>query len=198
MFPLENGLVPMALLPLRIFEPRYLEMFEGLDVDDEFGVVLIERGSEVGGEDLRFSTGCVARVLDCRVDERGIKHVLARGTHRIRIEEWLVDDPYPEAIVVDLEDEPLDDAEGHARLRSLTGQAIELVAELGYEVENLTPHLSEDLRVGVYQALAQVPLSTLDRHRILEEATTARRLAATIEAVESFVELARLQLGHAP
>lgn len=198
MFPLEDGLVPMALLPLRIFEGRYLEMFETLGEDDEFGVVLIERGSEVGGDDHRFSTGCAARLLDARVDERGIKYVLAKGTHRIRVEEWLADDPYPAAIVVDLVDEPLDDADGLARLRSLTQQALGLVAELGYDIGNLTPELSDDPGTAVYQALAQVPLSSIDRHRVLEEETTAGRLAATIASIESFVELARFQLGETP
>ena len=42
MFPLNNGLFPGALLPLRVFEPRYLSMIDAcLDATSEFGVVLI-------------------------------------------------------------------------------------------------------------------------------------------------------------
>ncbi|MET1002223.1 MAG: LON peptidase substrate-binding domain-containing protein, partial [Acidimicrobiia bacterium] len=50
MFPLGSVLFPHALLPLHVFEPRYRVMMRHcLEGDKEFGVVLIERGSEVGG-----------------------------------------------------------------------------------------------------------------------------------------------------
>ena len=62
MFPLGNVLFPHAQLPLHVFEPRYRALAETcLAGDGEFGVVLIERGSEVGGGDTRFSIGTVAR-----------------------------------------------------------------------------------------------------------------------------------------
>ncbi|HEX5095168.1 MAG TPA: LON peptidase substrate-binding domain-containing protein, partial [Acidimicrobiia bacterium] len=55
MFPLGTVLFPHALLPLQVFEPRYRVMMRNLlDGEREFGVVLIERGSEVGGGDVRF------------------------------------------------------------------------------------------------------------------------------------------------
>ena len=62
MFPLGTVLFPHALLPLHVFEPRYRVMTERvLKATREFGVVLIERGSEVGGGDTRFDVGTVAR-----------------------------------------------------------------------------------------------------------------------------------------
>ena len=49
MFPLGSVLFPELGLPLRVFEPRYRQMVvDCLDTDRSFGVVLIERGSEVG------------------------------------------------------------------------------------------------------------------------------------------------------
>ena len=50
MFPLGSVLFPHMPLPLRLFEPRYLKMLGDLleQPDPEFGVVLIERGHEVG------------------------------------------------------------------------------------------------------------------------------------------------------
>ena len=58
MFPLGTVLFPHALLPLRVFEPRYRTMTAHvMRGDAEFGVVLIERGSEVGGGDIRFDVG---------------------------------------------------------------------------------------------------------------------------------------------
>ena len=64
MFPLGTVLFPHALLPLRVFEPRYRLMTQRvLGADSEFGVVLIERGSEVGGGDTRFGIGTIALIV---------------------------------------------------------------------------------------------------------------------------------------
>ncbi|MEY2464632.1 MAG: ATP-dependent Lon protease, partial [Acidimicrobiaceae bacterium] len=63
MFPLGTVLFPSVFLPLHVFEPRYREMTRHcLDTQREFGVVLIERGSEVGGDDVRTQVGTVARI----------------------------------------------------------------------------------------------------------------------------------------
>ena len=65
MFPLGSVLFPSLALPLHVFEPRYRAMTRHLlseGVEPEFGVVLIERGSEVGGEDVRRDVGTVARL----------------------------------------------------------------------------------------------------------------------------------------
>lgn len=64
MFPLGTVLLPGAYLPLHVFEPRYRRLVQAcLEGSPEFGVVLIERGSEVGGGERRFDVGCVARIL---------------------------------------------------------------------------------------------------------------------------------------
>ena len=56
MFPLGTVLFPTLILPLHVFEPRYRALVENCLAapQPEFGVVLIERGSEVGGDDVRF------------------------------------------------------------------------------------------------------------------------------------------------
>src|SRR5438270_10838595 len=64
MFPLGTVLLPFAHLPLHIFEPRYRALVKDcLAGDGEFGVVLIERGHEVGGGDVRFGVGTVAHIV---------------------------------------------------------------------------------------------------------------------------------------
>ncbi|WP_415830929.1 LON peptidase substrate-binding domain-containing protein [Janibacter anophelis] len=55
MFPLGTVLLPGNPLPLQVFEPRYLAMLRDIaGGDGRFGVVLIERGFEVGGGDQRL------------------------------------------------------------------------------------------------------------------------------------------------
>ncbi len=73
-----------------------------LAADGEFGVVLIARGSEVGGGDQRTDVGTVARIANVAELDDGRLLVVATGVRRVRVEEWLPDDPYPCAVVADL------------------------------------------------------------------------------------------------
>src|SRR5258706_1848674 len=107
MFPLGAVLFRYALLPLHVFEPRYRMMMRHvLDGDHEFGVVLIERGSEVGGGDTRFDVATVARVVQAAELPDGRYALTTVGIRRVRVRRWLVDDPYPRAEVVALDEPP--------------------------------------------------------------------------------------------
>ena len=86
MFPLGSVLVPSAGLPLHVFEPRYRALVQDcLAGDREFGVVLIERGSEVGGDDVRTSVGTVARIVEATELPDGRWAVAAVGVRRVRV-----------------------------------------------------------------------------------------------------------------
>src|SRR5688572_31807327 len=98
MFPLGGVLFPYAVLPLHVFEPRYRALTEAcLTGDGQFGVVLIERGSEVGGGDTRFQVGTVARIVEAARLPDGRYVLAAVGTERFRVQRWLPEDPYPRA-----------------------------------------------------------------------------------------------------
>ncbi len=85
-FPLQAVLLPDALLPLRIFEVRYMDMArECLRRSTPFGVCLIREGEEVGAPALPHEVGCIARIADCDMEELGILKVTARGAERFRI-----------------------------------------------------------------------------------------------------------------
>ncbi|MDN5745282.1 MAG: LON peptidase substrate-binding domain-containing protein, partial [Nocardioidaceae bacterium] len=100
MFPLGSALLPGNPLPLQIFEPRYLTMLRDVaGGDGRFGVVLIERGFEVGGGDQRFSIGTVATIEQLQPTADGRVRLLARGEDRFEVVQWLSDDPYPRAEV---------------------------------------------------------------------------------------------------
>ena len=109
MFPLGTVLFPSLFLPLHIFEPRYRALARHcMDGKREFGVVLIERGSEVGGNDVRTSVGTVAQIVDAQELDDGRWVLGTVGTRRIRVREWLTDDPYPRADVDDWADDEVD------------------------------------------------------------------------------------------
>ena len=98
MFPLGSVLLPSMVLPLHVFEPRYRAMVRDcLEGDREFGVTLIERGSEVGGGDQRSLVGTLAQIVRAQPFPDGRWALLVAGTERITVTEWLPDDPYPRA-----------------------------------------------------------------------------------------------------
>jgi ATP-dependent Lon protease len=203
MFPLGSVLFPSLALPLHVFEPRYRAMTRHLlseGVEPEFGVVLIERGSEVGGDDVRRSIGSVARVREAAELPDGRWVLLALGTRRVRVVEWLPDDPWPRAIVEDLPDEP--DGGGVERaawdgVRGSLRRVLGLAAELGEAAVAATIELADDPALGSFQAAAVAPLGPLDQYLVLECRSAAERVVLLGTLLEDQAELleARLRLG---
>ena len=84
MFPLHTVLFPGVALPLHVFEPRYRALTRHcLDGDGRFGVVLIERGSEVGGGDARLSVGTCARIVEAAELPDGRWVLMVLGVERV-------------------------------------------------------------------------------------------------------------------
>jgi len=85
-FPLGTVLFPGSVLPLRIFEVRYIDMARDcLRNGAAFGVCLIREGEEVGAPAVPEPIGCTARIGECDAEELGILKVKAEGLDRFRI-----------------------------------------------------------------------------------------------------------------
>jgi Lon protease-like protein len=180
MFPLGSVLFPTAVLPLRIFEPRYQAMLAAVLAADDpvFGVVLIERGSEVGGGDVRTRVGTFARVVRAEAGPGGMWGVIAVGERRFRVTEWLPDDPYPQADVEELPDhEPAEAIDGlYDDVRGLLRRVLALCSEMGVPATPATVELHPSTLLGSYQAAAASPFGPADRQRLLEVGGPHERL----------------------
>lgn len=180
MFPLGTVLFPHAVLPLHVFEERYRALVaDCLRTGPEFGVVLIERGSEVGGGDARFGVGTVARIHEATPLPDGRWVLVTYGTRRIRVQTWLPDDPYPLALVEELPEPRLPDialraVEDAARL---VRRALTLKAELGEPAPTPRFELDDDVHAALWQLAALAPLNPVDHQRLLETADPEERLA---------------------
>jgi uncharacterized protein len=198
MFPLGSVLFPTMVLPLHIFEPRYRELIRDvLDGGGEFGVCLIERGSEVGGADVRTGIGTVARVHEASELPDGRWAVIALGDRRLRVERWLDDDPYPRAEVDDLPD-PAPGAEEIASLPQVVHQlrtALAKAAEVGDAVAPATVELSGDPVLASHQAAALAPIAILDRQTLLAAPSVGLRLARLDALLADAIEVLDLRLG---
>ena len=179
MFPLGTVLFPSLFLPLHIFEPRYRALArQCMDGDREFGVVLIERGSEVGGNDVRTSVGTVARIVEATELEDGRWMLGTVGTRRVQVREWLDDDPYPRADVEEWVDEP-STADLGAVYEDVCAQlrrVLALKAELAEPAVDATVALSDDPTLGSYQASAVSPFGPADQQQLLRAPGPQARL----------------------
>lgn len=197
MFPLGTVLVPTQVLPLHVFEPRYQALVaDCLAGEREFGVVLIERGSEVGGGDVRFDVGTIARIIDLARSDDGRLALVAVGTERVRVERWLDDDPYPRALVTPLAEAPAgpgDDARRVA-VEAALGRVLALASELGAATPAAVDLPADPVEAG-WRAAALAPLNPLDALRVLEIEEPGARLALLVSLLDDLGELLALRLG---
>jgi len=207
MFPLQSALLPGQDLPLQIFEPRYTALVRDClrDKDPRFGVVLISQGGEVGGGDVRSDVGTVARITEC-VDIAGSGRFLLRCQtgERIRVWEWLPDDPYPRAIVQAWPDEP-GEAVSAGQLEELGDRAMALFERLATAKDLPLPDREdvlgadngiEDPGEWLYALASRIPIGPADRYAVLAAPTAAERLAAMTEALDSVAAVIEFHLSE--
>jgi uncharacterized protein len=85
-FPLGTVLFPRGVLPLRIFEARYVDMVRQCMRNDEpFGVCRIIEGNEVGKPAEHEHIGCSARIVDFDKEPSGILNIRTLGEKRFKI-----------------------------------------------------------------------------------------------------------------
>ena len=198
MFPLGTVLVPGAYLPLHVFEPRYRALVEAcLEGDREFGVALIERGSEVGGGDTRFATGCMAKILEAVRLEDGRYAIGTMGVRRVRILRWLPDAPYPRAEVEDWPDPAPGPgaAEVMARVVPLLRRVLALSAELGDPVAPATVSLTDEPLTASYEMSALAPVGPLDALALLAAPSPEARLEALGELLDEAASVLATRLA---
>ena len=85
-FPLSTVLFPGGVLPLRIFEARYMDMVRDcMQRDAPFGVCLITKGGEVGEPAEHEPIGCLAHIRGWDMEQLGLLQLRTVGGARFRI-----------------------------------------------------------------------------------------------------------------
>ncbi|MFY9490888.1 MAG: LON peptidase substrate-binding domain-containing protein [Mycobacterium sp.] len=205
MFPLQSALLPGETLPLRIFEPRYARLVQDClaGEDPVFGVVLISRGLEVGGGDVRSDVGAVARIAEHADLGMGQYELLAPVGERIRVRRWLPDDPYPRAIVEPWPDEPGppvgpgqigDVIDRILRLFQMVAQARGI--ELPPDALAVDAETADDPSAHLYALAARVPIGQADRYAVLAAPTLAERVGVLTDAIETVTAMVEFQLSE--
>lgn len=197
MFPLGTVLLPGQLLPLHIFEDRYQLMLRLVQESQPpiFGVVLIARGSEVGGDDTRTSVGTCARVLRVQQLDEGRSAIIVGGTNRVRIVEWLPDDPFPQARIADFPDRVAEgDHDAIDRIYPLHRRVCAVATEMGFGQFSASPCDTSDPSLALYTMIAESPLGVMDRQQLLETSTLSQRLTRFGIALQEFEEILLMEM----
>ncbi len=197
MFPLGSVLFPHMPVLLRVFEDRYLIMLSRIlkREPSEFGIVLIERGQEVGGGEHRFGVGTVAQIAQLETTSEAVG-LIAQGGARIEVVEWLADDPYPRATIRELDElvwadslEPLLD-----RAEQTVRRALALASEFVDQAWSATVEISDDPVAAAWQLAAIAPLQQLDQIALLRSTSVRQLLDGIIESTLAAEEAFRRSL----
>jgi uncharacterized protein len=188
MFPLGSVLLPAMPLPLRIFEQRYLKLLGDLVASEkpEFGVVLIERGKEVGGGEKRMSIGTIASVTEIGTTQEFLG-LESYGTQRFRVNAWLPDDPYPLADIDLLPDLIWDDSllPAKSHLETKVRQLLAFVSEFGDLQFGADIEFSDDPMEACWQMAGVLPVGPLDQLDLLSSQSADELISRTYEIVKT-------------
>ncbi len=174
LFPLQTVLFPEGPLPLRVFEPRYLDMVSScMKSDSEFGVVLIESGSDVGPV-RTVAVGTRAKITDWYQGSDGILGVTAVGTQRFQLDSVSQqEDGLYLGTVEDLEPEL--SAELPAEYRPMAELLEAIIDDLGKLYQSLDKRYRDATWVGCRFAEI-LPISLEQKQRCLEMNDPIERL----------------------
>jgi Lon protease-like protein len=188
-------LSPGGVIPLYVFESRYRALMRRcIDNNEPFGVVMIERGSEVGGGEVRSKIGCLANVVEHEEMPDGRWAVIAVGAERIVVEQWLADDPYPRATVTrwpDVDEQPNDAL--ILKTTRMLDRVHTLARSAGYEVPDNKLDLTLKPSALSHQACLLSPVGPHDRQQLLACAGPVERLEKLCDALDGIAEVLEAQ-----
>jgi len=185
-FPLRMVLFPGAILPLRIFEQRYLAMIRDCARNDTgFGVCLIREGEEAVSPVKTTQVGTHAQVVDWYTLDDGLLGVSTLGTSRFMTESvWQEDDGlFMAHITVLPEPPPCPVPEAFSVLSDVLARFLEKV---GAQYPQSTP---EDLQDAVwvgYRLAELLPLSGIEKQHLLELSDPIQRLQQLLDVMPRF------------
>lgn len=180
-FPLSTVLFPGGRLPLRIFEPRYVEMTKACIRDNGvFGVCLIVGGFEVGVPAIPAAVGCTARILDWDVPNPGLFTLNTQGETAFRL---LDRRTRPDGLILGTVEliEPPDPTGVPERYEALQRLLADLVHEIG--ADNFTQPPRFDDAAWVACRLAELLPVAPERKQRLLEANAPLAMLAEVESL---------------
>ncbi|MBC8006720.1 MAG: LON peptidase substrate-binding domain-containing protein [Prolixibacteraceae bacterium] len=174
-FPLNTVLYPGTLLPLKIFEQRYLDMTKACVRDTTpFGVCRIREGVEVGLPAVPEQVGCTALIEEWEMPHLGVFQLQTRGQHPFRIVRHTTQSDG----LIRAEIELLSEAAGEVKPESFAfcRRVLEqIIAKVGSDYF-ISPLAYDDPRWTSYRLAEVLPLEPQDKQRLLALRDDGERL----------------------
>lgn len=183
-FPLNAVLFPGGLLPLRVFEARYMDMTRDcMKRDAPFGVCLIREGSEVGSPAVPEGIGCLAKILEWDMQQQGILNIKTRGGQRFRILESRAG---PQGLIsADVELIPAEAKAAVPEEFAPCARLLEMVvADQGKPIF-AEPHSFDDASWVGYRLAEILPVPLVAKQKLLELSDSLGRLSILQRFLES-------------
>jgi len=187
LFPLDTVLFPGGVLPLKIFEQRYLDMAAACMKDKQpFGICLIASGKEVGSAAEPHAVGTLAEIANWEMEQLGILMITAHGGKRFRIlEKHTAPDHLLRATVEIIDDDgPLPMPPERQRLLPLLRRVASDIGPARFP----EPHRFDDAEWVGYRITEILPVQNLAKQKLLELEDPISRL----EILEKFLDQRKL------
>ena len=183
-FPLNAVLFPGGLLPLRVFEARYMDMTRDcLKREEPFGVCLIHEGAEVGTPAVPEGVGCLAKILDWDMQQQGILNLRTHGSQRFRI---LARETSPQGLIsADVELIPPDARIAMPEKFASCARLLEMVVLDQGKPVFAEPHAFDDAAWVSYRLTEILPVPLVAKQRLLELSDSLARLSILQRFLES-------------
>ncbi len=178
-FPLKTVLFPNGYLPLRIFEPRYLDMVSACTKNNTgFAVCLISQGDEVGSGAKIHRIGTYAKIVDFEPLANGMLSIMAKGERKIEVHSsWSEKNGLMHANIDYLNAEVSEAlAEEH---QGLVNVLKEIMSHPSYQDYQQPVHLEDAREVG-YRLAEMLPISLLQQQQLLEMDQPRKRLSKIV------------------
>jgi Lon protease-like protein len=173
-FPLNTVLFPDGLLPLKVFEQRYMEMTKACLRDGRpFGVCLIREGHEVGTAAVPETVGCLANIVHWEMPQLGVFQLLTRGGERFRIREMRIQ---PNQLIA-ASTEALPSDTGREQVDPTCGGLLRAIIEKAGAERFPAPFRLEDAAWVGFRLAEVLPMQATDRQQLLELTDAQERLA---------------------
>jgi uncharacterized protein len=167
LFPLHTVLFPGERLPLRIFEPRYVDLVRDCLRDDTgFGIAPIKEGREAGAAAITYEFGTLTKIRDWDQGSDGLLHIVVEGLSRFRIRSVTIAPNQLSIATIEWLSDPIHTAstEQFAHLKGL----LDTLVEQAPSAITGTPDAPTTASALAYRWAQYLPLSLARKAELLE------------------------------
>lgn len=190
LFPLSSVVLPGGKLPLRIFEPRYLDMVRDcFRQQSGFGVCLIKEGAEVGGMASPHAYGTLVEIVDWDQDDNGLLTITALGVTKFRITDTLANKSSLLTGTVELLPDEVS-TPVPVELQHLQNTMLQILSQVSQSIEYEQQELDDSVWLGS-RFVELLPMSADMRHELLSMDDPIERLSAVDDLLVALARQAR-------